>query len=385
MTDYMNFAVTIAPWVRLVINTTGEGKEHTLISAEEKIEEKLIELGLAHYRNCLPWESTIHPDNRKKSGCEPSDSQSLAAFFVKKAFSFKYANRWKAFEKAVDAIVARRQEDYNLRLIRNSDELLPDQRREDMRLLFVGGTHSSTAMRSIHFGAATIFPHLADDNGNFDKKKIIETQSTMKKPLEDGVPTLVFRPEVEVVLPELPAFLSEAGNDTHGSERHDTTAQILQSLHGRILAERRKAEPASVEEMAARIENEKPEMKGQAADLIRFVTKYSGGTDPIHLMDIDAFSKTLRNRHNIPAAILRVLHGVKLMQSELFIIAMYKAAMCCPPEAKWVHGKTACYGTQPTWPDLRETKSNPLCSGPTRPCSRRISGSRYNLTTTRLR
>ena len=112
-----------------------------------------------------------------------------------------------------------------------------------MRLLFVGGTHSSTAFRSIHFGAATIFPHLADDDGNFDKKKIMETQSTMKKPLEEGVPTLVFRLEVEVVLLELPAFLSEAGNDTHGSERHDTTAQILQFFHGRILAECRKVEP----------------------------------------------------------------------------------------------------------------------------------------------
>ena len=63
------------------------------------------------------------------------------------------------------------QENFNTELIANSDGLLPNQSPDNMRLMFFAGTHSSTAFRSIHYGAESIFEGLAGSDGKFDTKK----------------------------------------------------------------------------------------------------------------------------------------------------------------------------------------------------------------------
>ena len=105
--------------------------------------------------------------------------------------------------------------------------MLPNQPKENMRLMFVAGTHSSPAIQCMYSGSATIHPEPAGDDGCYDKRKIIQRQASMQKPLEEGVPTLVCRQEIETEVLKLPGFIADAANKTHGTERADTTVQTL--------------------------------------------------------------------------------------------------------------------------------------------------------------
>ena len=51
------------------------------------------------------------------------------------------------------------------------------------------------------------------------------------EPLTKGLKFTVFRSELEKTIPELPAFLSEAGNLCHGTEQQQTAMQTLLQIH----------------------------------------------------------------------------------------------------------------------------------------------------------
>ena len=97
-----------------------------------------------------------------------------------------------------------------------------------------------------------------------------------------------------------------------------------------MIQRRNTSKPLNEELLATKIATEKEELKDIAIDMVRFVLKFGGGSDPIFIRKIDHFSKTLRSRNHIPAVILKNLNDAKLLQAPEWIIACYMAALCCP-------------------------------------------------------
>ena len=59
--------------------------------------------------------------------------------------------------------------------------------------------------------------------------------------MEEGIPCIVFRRELEEACPELPGFLSRAGNQSHDVHTKETKLQLMISLHQLFVTEKKKA------------------------------------------------------------------------------------------------------------------------------------------------
>ena len=74
---------------------------------------------------------------------------------------------------------------------------------------------------------------LRDDKPMIDRQKVLNLCPSWNKPLDDGIPCIVFRRELEEACPDLPGFLSLAGNQTK--------LQLMVSLHQLFVTEKKKA------------------------------------------------------------------------------------------------------------------------------------------------
>ena len=64
----------------------------------------------------------------------------------------------------------------------------------------------------------------------------------MEKPMTDGIPCIVFRREIEEACPELPEFLSKAGNQSHDVHFKETKVQLMLSMNQLLVGQKRMAE-----------------------------------------------------------------------------------------------------------------------------------------------
>ena len=59
--------------------------------------------------------------------------------------------------------------------------------------------------------------------------------------MKDGVPCTVFKRELDAACPELAAFLSKAGNQSHDVHSQETKAQLMLSLNQCFVSRKRRA------------------------------------------------------------------------------------------------------------------------------------------------
>ena len=74
-----------------------------------------------------------------------------------------------------------------------------------------------------------------------DRQKVLSLCPSWKKPLDDGIPCIVFRRELEEACPELPNFLSQAGNQSHDVHSKETKLQLMICLHQLVVIEKKAA------------------------------------------------------------------------------------------------------------------------------------------------
>ena len=127
-----------------------------------------------------------------------------------------------------------------------------------------------------------------------DKHKVMQLCPSWQRPMSEGIPCTVFRRELEEQCPDLPAFLSKAGNQSHDVHSKETKVQLMLSLHQLALAKRqRSAASAKTDEAASavwdcvvkEIETMKPQLKGKRAEAAHFASRRSGGDDATYLKE----------------------------------------------------------------------------------------------------
>ena len=80
--------------------------------------------------------------------------------------------------------------------------------------------------------------HLDNETGHVDKHKVLQMCPSWQKPMSEGIPCIVFRRELQEQCPDLPAFLSKAGNQWHDVHLKETKVQLMLSLHQLVMAKR---------------------------------------------------------------------------------------------------------------------------------------------------
>ena len=150
-----------------------------------------------------------------------------------------------------------------------------------------------------------------------------------------GFKRLVFRRELEERSPDLPCFLSQAGNQTHDSHQIETKAQLMLALHSMYMVEKKKAEKAKaagkeVKELSwvdivAKVEGMKPQFENKALDASDFLKKWSGGDDAKYLHEIEQYGKALKARFEPDNNQLSLLAKAALLRQPLWPPACIKA------------------------------------------------------------
>ena len=116
----------------------------------------------------------------------------------------------------------------------------------DVEYLPVTCSHTFAALNIIEAGSACrgIHEKISSD-GKIDQQKALSLCPSWKKPMADGIPCIVFRRELEEACPELPTFLSRAGNQSHDVHSLETMVQLMLIMHQLFVGQKRTAAAAA--------------------------------------------------------------------------------------------------------------------------------------------
>ena len=151
-------------------------------------------------------------------------------------------------------------------------------------------------------------------------------------PLKEGMPCIVFRRELEVACPELPEFLSQAGNQTHEVHSKETNTQLMLSLSQLVVslknlkprgsAPSAASAPASWERVKKDMKSMKPHIPHDAIEeAAASAAAWGGDDDSSALLEVEAYAKQLKQRREPEVGQLALLAGAKVSKSPKWPIA----------------------------------------------------------------
>ena len=127
--------------------------------------------------------------------------------------------------------------------------------------------------------------------------------------MQDGIPCIVFRSELEAACPELPGFLSLAGNQSHEVHSKESKVQLMFSLHQLFVNQRRLADTAASAPSAASVPASaswnkvveemtvmKPHFARCARESAEFAAAWSGGDESQGLTEAEDYAKSIKIR-----------------------------------------------------------------------------------------
>ena len=164
-------------------------------------------------------------------------------------------------------------------------------------------SHRVAAMRCVENGCNHV-EHLEENQGQLTNngKLSVEKCTTLCPTLREamtGLQWVKIKQEVYSAIPELAAFLSEAGNAGSGIAREHTVTQVMLQIHQKAMANQMATDHYNWEKVASAIHRQHIGMQGGARDLVSYVAAWSGGNVPIYLQQLDAFAKTLAVRRRL--------------------------------------------------------------------------------------
>ena len=167
------------------------------------------------------------------------------------------------------------------------------------------------------------------NGGKLSVEKCVNRCPTLSEALA-GMQWIRVRREMHTAMPELAAFLSEAGNAGSGIAREHTVTQVLLQIHQKANANKIATGDWQWDKVATAIEKGHIGLQGQVRDMTSYVAAWSGGVVPVYLQHIDDFAKTLTARKRITPFMMGALAKVPLTQCPDFITSCVMAMMAAP-------------------------------------------------------
>ena len=198
----------------------------------DKIVNLAMESGLATRRIVLARHCGIHPDNRGGSGVDPFNAQNLVLKISKQGYSETKLEQPMGFEKALSGTRLHDvQKAFNERNFAEANGYLRKLDFRDIEYLPATCSHTAAAINIIEGGGPGLHEELCNAEGNVDIAKVLALCPSWEQAIKDGMPCIVFKRELEAACPELPAFLSKAGNQSHEVDSKETKVQLMQALN----------------------------------------------------------------------------------------------------------------------------------------------------------
>lgn len=210
----------------------------------------------------------------------------------------------------------------NLRLVRDSDDMLaPFFNGEAMRVLTGAGSHTTAMLRLVDWCGehdvklpAGIELENLGVGGLLSKQRILELCPSMSPALDSGLKFTVVRHQIADRCPGLMALLSEADNAKHDTFRKESSIETLFNIHRRAMQMKAKTEKdfLKVADVVSRGHNST--FKKDVQLYSEFVRAYSGGETKIFLVEIDKFCKTLKTSREVAPDFFRDVGRVNMVR-----------------------------------------------------------------------
>ena len=211
---------TVKPKIQqILLKYNGEpaGNGLCLISPAHEIKHMCIDADLAYTRNVFGRNCGVHPASREGDGLDHVHAQNLALFITFRRFSEEELEDPMCFEPAgteTAESVKRRdlQLELNARTFAEASGHLRTIPHYDLMYLSVTCSHTFAALNIMEGGCQGLHTELLLGCFSTEIPNILMSYPSWGKPMKEGIPCTVFRRELEEACPELPAFLSKAGN-----------------------------------------------------------------------------------------------------------------------------------------------------------------------------
>ena len=140
------------------------------------------------------------------------------------------------FQKAAPGALHDEQQAFNDRNFAEGAGYIKAIDFSEVEYLPVTCSHTAATVNIVEGGGPGFHEELCNDEGYIDKNKVLQLCPSWGKPLADGIPCTVFKRELDVACPALAAFLSKAGNQSHGVHTKETKAQLMLTLNQHFVA-----------------------------------------------------------------------------------------------------------------------------------------------------
>ncbi|CAK0802170.1 unnamed protein product, partial [Prorocentrum cordatum] len=321
----------VAPYINETIAKFRDGDCEALKAKSHELIEQLLanDLAVKAVHDCK--EVGVHCDNRDGIGIEVPDVHVLIQRICQAGWDPRVPTAI-AFERP-DGPQGKKMMDFNLKLIADSDGHLAPLIDHEVKIFSVSSSHTVAGHRCVRHGSLTTLSDTFSTDSRLAAEKIKQRFPAYRSPLEDGMTWVVIRRQVEQACPQLPDFIQASENAGHGVEQAASKLQVMKRIHSRATANQKSSGEPCWEKIARSIEQQSHHMAGQAMDVCHFVKAYSGGDPPVHLNDLDNWSKTLKWRRDIHGSTFKFLAATPFSQGPEYIFAVLKAMMVAPEQA----------------------------------------------------
>ena len=276
----MNAIRRVKPTIQQIIQDCHDAEGRSLQPGVDKIVLLCLDADVAYKKNILGRHCGIHPENRGQTGVDAINAQNLTLKITLQGYSETKLENPMGFEKATPGPAASAQENFMLRNFLLADGYLKTIPSRDVEYLPVTCSHTAAALNIVEGGSACKGLHEdISTGGKIDQEKILKMCPSWRKPMQDGIPCIVFRRELEECIPELPEFLSKAGNQSHDVHSKETKVQLMLIMNQLFVSQKHfaastavsaPAAPASWDRVVREISTMKPHFKDDAKELSEF-------------------------------------------------------------------------------------------------------------------
>ena len=322
--------------------------------AVDDIKHMCIDADLAYTIPIFGRNCGIHPENRAGTGVDPFNAHRLALKITNQGYSESKLENPMGFEPAGTETAASAQRrnmqmKFNATNFAEANGYLKEIAFYDVTYLPVTCAHTFAALNIIEGECKGLNKEFIGDTGFVDKEKVLKLCPSWKKAMEDGIPCTVFRRELEEACPELPAFLSRAGNQSHDVHSKETKLQLMLALQQMVVAgtrlRRKSAEsaPAAASAPAAGISSDTSSsaaawesvvqemiaMKPHSADCVKEAAMFTSMW-PEGLKEAEIFAKSLKVRREPEEGQLALLATAKMKRAPRWPMMCLKTLMAAP-------------------------------------------------------
>ena len=327
----------VVPEIKVIIEACSRKTSGITQPSVDKIVKMCLDNGVAVQRNVMPRNCGIHPENRARSGVDPVNAQNLTLKISNQGYSETKLENPMGFEKQLEGQLRDVQEKFCEQNFTESNGYLKTIPWRDIEYLPVTCSHACAAVNIVQGEGPGLHEELCNGEGNIDMKKVLELCPSWEQAMTKGIPCTVFKRELDVACPELAAFLSKAGNQSHDVHGKETKVQLMLALVQHYQALKRRSESATSAEPAPSwdrvvqdIVGMKPHFKECAAEAAEFASAWSMGDGYPTLIEVEQYSKQLRARRELETGQLALLANAKFSRAPRWAIACLKALLSAP-------------------------------------------------------